>query len=424
MTTTKRSPRRRAIILVPTAAALLLTAACGASSGGASSSSAASSPSGESSASSSSSAEPSSSASSETPAYCADDAATALPALQPSGIVGQGPNGEPAASPDDVAISDADAATIKAGKNGTPFKVAIVFQFSGDWPNGQTKGLTDEFSKYGVEIISNTEANFKVDKQIANIENAIQLQPDGIISIPVDDVATAPAYKKVSEAGIKLVFMDNAAKGLKAPQDYQAVISADSQGNGQVAAKKLSCYIPQDGTVGIVDFGITFFVTNQRTKGAKDWFAANRPDIKIKEGNFTDPNQAGDVAANFLTANPDVNGVWAVWDGPAQGVISALRAQGKNLPVTTIDLGDQAATDLASSEFLKGVGAQRPYEQGVAEARAMMLTLIGKTVPAWIGVPALPVIQNNLRQGYEDSWAKPLPEKPEAACKTNEPKCA
>ena len=23
------------------------------------------------------------------------------------------------------------------------------------WPNGQTKGLTDEFSKYGVEIISN-----------------------------------------------------------------------------------------------------------------------------------------------------------------------------------------------------------------------------------------------------------------------------
>lgn len=395
------------MILVPAAAALLLTAACGRStdSGAASASG---------SASGSATASPA----------CAEDAATALPALQPKGIVGKGPNGEPAASPDDVKISDEDAAKIKAGKNGTPFKVAVVFQFSGDWPNGQTKGLTDEFGKYGVQIISNTEANFKVDKQIANIENAIQLKPDGIVSIPVDDVATAPAYKKVGEAGIKLIFMDNAAKGLKAPTDYQSVISADSEGNGQVAAQKLACYIPQGGTVGIVDFGITFFVTNERTKGAKDWFAANRPDIKIKMGNFTDPNQAGDVAANFLTANPDVQGVWAVWDGPAEGVISALRAQGKTLPVTTIDLGDQAATDLASAEYLKGVGAQRPYSQGVAEADAMMLTLIGKTVPAWIGVPALPVIQNSLRQGYQDSWAKPLPPKPEAACKANEPKCA
>ncbi|MCW2854271.1 MAG: periplasmic binding domain protein [Nocardioides sp.] len=350
---------------------------------------------------------------------CADDAATAVPALEPKEIVGEGPNGEPAASPDDVAISDEDAQKVKDGK----FKVAIVFQFAGDWPNGQTRGLTEEFAKYGVEIISNTEANFKVDKQIANIQNAIQLKPDGIVSIPVDDVATAPAYKKVGEAGIKLVFMDNAAKGLTAPGDYQAVVSADSQGNGQIAAAKLACYIPEDGTVGIVDFGITFFVTNQRTKGVKDWFAENRPDVKIKEAAFTDPNQAGDVAANFLTANPDVQGVFAVWDGPAAGVIAALRAQGKNIPVTTIDLGDQAATDIATGEYLKGIGAQRPYDQGVAEARAMMLTLIGKDVPDWIGVPSLAVVQSNLSQSYDDAWKKDLPEAVAAACEDAAPDC-
>ena len=32
---------------------------------------------------------------------------------------------------------------------------------------------------------------------------------EGIISIPVDFTATAPTYKKVSQAGIKLVFMDS-----------------------------------------------------------------------------------------------------------------------------------------------------------------------------------------------------------------------
>lgn len=401
--TTQRRRTRRPALAVSTAVALLLAAGCSSGSGSSGGNGSADVV----------------DINADNPA-CADDAATAIPALQPGEIVGVGPNGEAAASPDDVAISDEDAQKIRDGK----FKVAIVFQFSGDWPNGQTRGLTDEFNKYGVEIISNTEANFKVDRQIANIQNAIQLKPDGIVSIPVDDVATAPAYKKVGEAGIKLVFMDNAAKGLKAPGDYQSVISADSQGNGQIAAAKLSCYIPEGGTIGIVDFGITFFVTNQRTKGVRDWFTENRPDVKIKQADFTDPNQAGDVAANFLTANPDVQGVFAVWDGPAQGVISALRSQGRKIPVTTIDLGDQAATDIATGEYLKGLGAQRPYDQGVAEARALMLAMIGEDVPDWIGVPSLAVIQNNLRQGYQDAWKKDLPSAVEDACAKAEPDCA
>lgn len=350
---------------------------------------------------------------------CATDAATAIPVLEPDEIVGEGPNGEPAASPDDVAISDEDADKIRAGN----FEVALVFQFADDWSNTQARGLTEEFAKYGVKVVSKTQANFKVDQQIANIQNAIQLKPDGIVSIPVDDVATAPAYKKVGQAGIKLVFMDNAAKGLKAPDDYQSVISADSQGNGQIAAAKLACYIPEDGTIGVIDFGITFFVTNQRTKGVKDWFAENRQDVTIKEAAFTDPNQAGDVAANFLTANPDVQGVFAVWDDPALGVISALRAEGRKIPVTTIDIGVQSAVEMATGEYLMGVGSQRPYDQGAAEARAMMLSLIGKDVPDWIGVPSLAVIQNNLREAWNAAEKEDMPAAVEKACAKAEPKC-
>jgi ribose transport system substrate-binding protein len=333
-------------------------------------------------------------------------------ALEPKGIVGKGPNNEPAAGPDSVALSAEDAAKVKAGN----FKVGLVFQFMNDWSRDQIAGLTATFDKYGVKLIGTTEAQFKVPKQIADLENMITLKPDGIISIPVDDVAMGPTYAKVAKAGIKLVFMDNAAKGLSYPNDYQSVISADSQGNGQIAAKILSCSIPENGTIGIVDFGITFFVTNERTKGVKDWFAANRPDVKIKQANFTDPNKAGDVAANFVTANPDVQGIFAVWDGPASGVISALRAQGKVLPVTTIDLGDQAAVSIAEGTYLKGLGAQRPYDQGVAEALALMNALIGKTPPAWIGVPSLAVTQSNVNEAYRTVWKKDPPKEAAAAC--------
>ena len=408
MTRTSNRPMK-ALLLVPASMALLLTAACG---GG---SSASSETSAEAVVTSAASAAAPASEAATTPAFCGEDAL----ALQPQGIVGQGPNGEPAASPDDVALTDEEAAQVKAGN----FTVGLVFQFMNDWSKAQIQGLTDTFDKYGVKIISTTDAQFKVDRQIADIENTIQQKPSGIITIPVDDVATAPAYAKVSEAGIKLVFMDNAAKGLTYPDQYQSVISADSQGNGQIAAAKLSCYIPEGGTIGVIDFGITFFVTNQRTKGVKDWFAANRPDVTIKEAAFTDPDKAGDVAANFLTANPDVQGVFAVWDGPAQGVISALRAEGKNIPVTTIDLGDQAATDLAGAEYLKGLGAQRPYDQGVAEALALMNAFIGKTPPAWIGVPSLAVIQKNVLDAYQEVYKRAAPPETIAACEAAAPAC-
>ena len=58
-------------------------------------------------------------------------------------------------------------------------------------------------------------------------------------TIPVDGTATAATYKKVSQAGIKLVFMDNVPTGLKHPEQYAAMVSADSEGNGQIAAKVL-----------------------------------------------------------------------------------------------------------------------------------------------------------------------------------------
>ena len=46
----------------------------------------------------------------------------------------------------------------------------------------------------------------------------------------------------------------------------------------------------------------------------------------------------------------------------------------------------------------------------------MMLSLIGKPVPPWIGVPSLAVIQSNVKQGYQDAWKKPLPAKVATAC--------
>lgn len=354
----------------------------------------------------------------ETPASCVTG--VDLATLGPTSIIGQGPNGEKAAAVDTVELSADDEAKVKAGK----FKVGITMQTVNlDWSQLQVQGITDTLNKYGVEVIGTTSAEYQVDKQIADIENTIQRHPDGIISIPVDGTATAATYKKVSEAGIKLVFMDNVPPGLKHPEQYASMVSADSQGNGWIAAQILASCVPKDGTIGVVNFGVDYFSTNERTKGINDWMKKNRPDIKIKQTDFTDPSKVSQIAGDFLTANPDVQGLFAVWDQPALDSLTSMRAQGVNIPVTTVDLGLESSIEIAKGGPLKATGSQRPYDQGVAEAKAMMKALIGQTPPAWVGVQSLPVVQSNVLESYKTVFKKDPPPELVNACQAAKPAC-
>ena len=146
------------------------------------------------------------------------------------------------------------------------------------------------------------------------------------------------------------------------------------------------------------------------------WFTENRPDVTQKKVDFIDTTKAGDVAANFLTANPDINGLFVVWDAPAMQVASALRAQGKELPVVTIDLGIEAGIELASCGLIKGIAAQQPYDQGVAEAEAAIQVLLGNQPPPWIVLPAMPVLPGNLTASYKQVFHQDPPAELTAAC--------
>jgi ribose transport system substrate-binding protein len=104
------------------------------------------------------------------------------------------------------------------------------------------------------------------------------------------------------------------------------------------------------GEVGIVFHAADFFVTRQRYDAFKKTITASYPDMKIvAEQGIGGPDFSGDAekaASAILVANPKVNGIWAVWDVPAEGVISAARTAGRDdLAITTVDLGENVAID-------------------------------------------------------------------------------
>jgi ribose transport system substrate-binding protein len=68
--------------------------------------------------------------------------------------------------------------------------------------------------------------------------------------------------------------------------------------------------------------------------------------------------------------------------------------------ITTIDLGLNVAIQIAKNELVFGLGAQRPFDQGVTEARLGAYALLGKRAPAYVALPALPVSNRNVLQAW------------------------
>lgn len=338
------------------------------------------------------------------PAFADPD--SALAKLQQS-VLSKGPSGEDPTSASKVVLSDQEVAKIK-GMNAT---AAIVMHYGGnDWSRAQINGLKTQFAAMGIKVIAVTDAGFKPEKQVADLETIMAQKPSIIVSIPTDPTATAAAYKAAAEAGVKLVFMDNVPAGFKAGKDYVSVVSADNYGNGVASAHLMAKALGGEGEIGIVFHAADFFVTKQRYDAFKATIASDYPMIKIvSEQGIGGPDFSGDAekaASAILTSTPNVKGIWAVWDVPAEGVIAAARNAGRDdLVITTIDLGENVAISMAQNSFVKGLGAQRPYDAGVVEAKLAGYGLLGKQAPAFVALPALPVTRDNLLDAWKSVYS-------------------
>jgi ribose transport system substrate-binding protein len=323
-------------------------------------------------------------------------------------ITGLGPHGEIAQSPDRLRISAEDAERARQGK----FRVAVVLHTTkSDWAKQHLVGIAKTLGDHGAAIIEVVDCNFNAATQNSSFERLIQSKPDAIISLPIGNTVMADAYRKASKAGIKLVLLDNVPTGLLPGRDYVSLISADNFGLGQIGAELLSPHVAANAEVGILSYRKDFYATNEREIAFRRWIETKRPDLIVRQGEFSEPSQAGETLKQLLERHPILSGVFAVWDEAAIPALAMMQTNGKALPMTTVDLGEEAAQALAEGTIMKGVGSQRPYDQGVAAARATLLSLIERQPPPWLALPGLAVSRENIIESYQVIWHMPPPPK-------------
>ena len=321
-------------------------------------------------------------------------------------VTGLGPHGERAASPLSLKLTEIDAAEVSKSR----FSIAVVLHTTGsDWARQNLAGISSLLGQHNAAIVDVADCGFDATQQMAALTRLSKEKIDAVISIPIGNAQVANSHRDIQRSGKKLILLDNAPVGLAAGAEYSCVVSADNFGLGEIAAKLLSDKVLPNQKIGLLSYAVDFFATNEREIAFRKWINKHRPDLAIAQTKFHSLSDVQNVTQLLLNSEGPLGGLFVVWDEPAVIAASVLEKERHSTPITTIDLGNAVAINMAKGGSIIGIGAQRPYDQGKAAATATLLALQSRPLPSWVALPGLAVTQDNVVEAYQTIWHTPAP---------------
>jgi ribose transport system substrate-binding protein len=256
-------------------------------------------------------------------------------------------------------------------------------------------GAKQAADKAGAKLVI-FNANNVAAAQNSAIEDYVAQKIDGIVLIAIDVNGVKPAVTAAKKAGIPVVAID-----ARIPDgDNAAFIGVDNKGAGEQIGKYFADYAKTkmggSAKVGIVG-ALNSFIQNQRLDGFKA--AAGASGAKFLD--TVDGQNIQDVALtaaeNLMTANPDMNALYATGEPALVGAISAVTSQqgtGK-VKVFGWDLTAQAIKGIDEG-WIVAVVQQDPFQEGVAGVETVLKIKKGEKVDPSIDIPITIVTKENV----------------------------
>lgn len=328
---------------------------------------------------------------------------------QSTKMLENGPYGETAVSPDSIILSAEEKQQLRNGH----YQVAISFHYTGTaWAELHEKGVRDELGRYGIDVVSVMDAHFDPGLQNTQLDSLRIQKPDAVIAVPTDDKETAEKFQALSKVS-KLVFLSNVPEHLS-KNSYVSCVSVNEWENGTNTGRMMGEYLKgrKDAKVGFIVHGAMFTATRSRDLAAKKVLQDNYPNVEIVTAkSFVQIENTYQVCKEMIETYPSIEALYISWDQPALLAIRALKELGRpDIAIFTTDLDRDIAYGMEEG-YVKGLSTQRPYEQGRAAALVVAKSLVGGTLPKYVGVQPYVVEEKQLRRAWRDIFHETMPEK-------------
>lgn len=313
-------------------------------------------------------------------------------------VSGCGSSGSTTATP--------DSGTEQAGTNAAAGEKTIGVLIAGQnapYLASYVKGLQQEADRQKVNLVI-LDAEWKIDKQSFQMQNLITKKVDAIVLNAVDAKAIVPALVKAQSSNIPII-AGNVGLDEEGNKYIKAFTGADSITEGQGAAQLMKEALNGKGKIVEITGSPGMEPTINRKKGFDEELAKIAPDIQIVAYEVGGWDKAKSVTAmeNLLTANPDIQGVYAHDDTMAVGAIQALKEQKKE-GVKVVGIGGSSAgIEAVKAGDMYGTNLQSPIQDG-AEAIKVAVKVINKEDVDFFNYIEIPKITKETVDQFKPEW--------------------
>ena len=244
-------------------------------------------------------------------------------------------------------------------------------------------GMRDAAKKAGVELLEGNSMN-KPEKEIELINAYIARKVDAILVSPLSAKGSITALKLAHDKGIKII-----AHNTPIESDIPAAYiecSADDLGaqTGKVARKYIEEKLGGNAKLAVLEFkSLIPEQSNARVNGFKRQLEGLQGVQIVAEQDAWLPEQAVKKVGDILTAQPDVNVIYAANEGGTIGAVMAVKNAGKagQVVVFGTDSSEQLLSFLRSDDnILQCTTSQRPAEVGAMAVEFALRVLKGEPV--------------------------------------------
>ena len=274
-------------------------------------------------------------------------------------------------------VSKSGETAVKADK---PYKLLLSMKGPGGgnpfWAAVE-KGAKETAVAVGVELaVLAPPAETDVATQISQIEDQITKKVEAIIVAPTDVVGLNPTFDKAKAANIPVLFVDT--KGDWA--DALTFIGTNNRNGGKLAGEFICEKLGNKGKAALITGVMSQQTHIDRIGGAEDALKACGITVAAQQPANSDQALAQTVMENILTANPDVNAVFASNDLMALGAMEAIKSAKKTgIVVVGFDANPDAAASILAGEMSASI-AESPYNMGKYGVEAAVKVLMGQTI--------------------------------------------
>ena len=253
-------------------------------------------------------------------------------------------------------------------------------------------GMRDAAEKSGAELFE-ANSNGRPDKEIELVNTYMARKVDAILISPLSKKASVTALKQANKKGIKIVTYNTSLDTDFVVSDIACSASDLGQQTGKAAREYIEKYLGGKAKVAIVAFKSQApEQSDARAGGFKSEVGKLTGVTVVAEQDAWLPEMAVKKVGDILTANPDVNVIFAANEGGTVGAVLAVKNAGKTgkVAVFGVDVSEQLLAMLqADDNILQAVTGQRPVEIGRLAVENALKSLKGETVEKITQLPGV-----------------------------------